>query len=93
MHFQGTTKEASVRQNRALGGETDGERTRAGRACPEPLPPGPSAQEEAVLIAERLAALVESRAGAAAPRPPPPVARPVPSSAPGTRAACSATCS
>lgn len=61
MNFQGTTKEAPVRQNRPLGGQTDGRRIRSGARVPEPLPPGPSAQEEAVLIAERLAALVASR--------------------------------
>jgi hypothetical protein len=50
-----------VRRIRDLGGQTDSDGPAATSRVPEPLPAPLWAQEEAVLIAERLAALVESR--------------------------------
>jgi len=52
-----------VRRNRALGGQTDQEAPREVARDPEVMTPALSREEEAVLIAERLAALVESRRG------------------------------
>ena len=63
-----------MRRIRDLGGQTESDRPAATARVSEPLPAAPSAQEEAVLIAERLAALVESRrsgsSGRGAPTPP-----------------------
>jgi hypothetical protein len=50
-----------VRRIRALGGQTDNEDPTVVSRERAPLPAAPSREEEAILIAERLAALVESR--------------------------------
>jgi hypothetical protein len=50
-----------VRHIRALGGQTEVEQHAGDGRAPEALPQPPSVQEEAIQIAERLAALVESR--------------------------------
>ena len=49
-------------RNEPSGAQTEAERPAADTRKPEPLPPPPSVHEEAILIAERLAALVETRA-------------------------------
>src|SRR5690348_13974388 len=85
----GTTQGSSVRRNRTLGGQIDQERAVEERPRPPAaLTPPPTREEEARLIAERLAALVASRkadAGTAVPErpaaatlPEPPGARPAP---------------
>jgi hypothetical protein len=61
-----------VRRIRDLGGQTDEERADGMPRDYETLPPALSREEEAILIAERLAALVESRRAAI---PPPPATR------------------
>jgi hypothetical protein len=50
-----------VWRNEPFGAQTEAERPMADARKREPLPPTPSVHEEAILIAERLAALVESR--------------------------------
>ena len=55
-----------MRRIRALGGQTYGDDVTVTSRAPEALPPGPSREDEAVQIAERLAALVESRRAASA---------------------------
>jgi hypothetical protein len=50
-----------VRRNRTLGDQAEAERPAPGGRAHDALPLPPSAREEAILIAERLAALVESR--------------------------------
>jgi hypothetical protein len=71
------TREASVRRNRAAEDEIDQERVVEQRPRPATaMPPSPTREEEARLIAERLAALVASRKAnrvAAAPPAPLPV--------------------
>jgi hypothetical protein len=61
----GTTKDGSLRRKRAPGGQTDIDRSPAVARAPKPFRPPPSPlharEEEARLIAARLAALVESR--------------------------------
>lgn len=67
-----------MRRIRDLAGETDGSGPATSTRSPEPLAPARSVQQEAVEIAERLAALVESRRAGAADvaKPTAPVARP-----------------
>jgi hypothetical protein len=66
-----------VRRTRDLGGQTDSDGTRATTRDRVPTAASPSREEEAVLIAERLTALVESRrAGAASDAAALPSARP-----------------
>ncbi len=50
-----------MRRNRPLGAKTEAERPATDARGRTPVPPPPSVHEEAVRIAERLAALVESR--------------------------------
>ncbi len=77
-----------MRRIRPLGGQTDQDRPAATPRGREAFPAGPSAQEEAILIAERLAALVESRRTGSQPGPPveaaatPPARRPAARSGP-----------
>src|SRR5689334_16218380 len=87
----GTTQGTSVRRNRTLGGQIDQERAVEERPRPPAaLTPPPTREEEARLIAERLAALVASRkadAGTAdGPAHPAAVARPATASRPDTDA-------
>lgn len=55
------TKDVSVRRIRALGGQTDGDGIEVSSRGREALASALSREQEAILIAERLAALVESR--------------------------------
>jgi hypothetical protein len=66
------------------GGQTDSDEVSAIHRVPEPLPPGLTREEEAVLIAERLSALVESRRRDVEP------ARPDPAPAPSVAAPAAA---
>jgi hypothetical protein len=64
------------------GGLTDSDEVSAIHRMPEPLPPGLTREEEAVLIAERLSALVESRRRNVEPARPDPTPAPSAASAP-----------
>jgi hypothetical protein len=61
-----------VERKRDLGGQIGDERPPGPARAPEPLPGALTPREEAVLIAERLAALVESRRAPVPDAPPPP---------------------
>jgi len=58
---RGTNKDASVRRIRDLGGQTETDPSLPSPRAPESFPRPASREAEARLIAERLAALVESR--------------------------------
>ena len=64
-----------MRRIRDLGGQTESERPATVMRDPEPLPAPVSAQEEAIRIAERLTALVESRRAESSTAPSSPSAR------------------
>ncbi len=58
-----------MRRNRPIGDQAEAERAAPGARAHEQLPQSPTARQEAILIAERLAALVESRRVQAPPAP------------------------